>query len=451
MKHRIATFASLLVISVLIAAPAVITSACSSGTDTLTVESSDGAEPKASSERRSDTTAPEREPSFLEPAGAASYEGDARSDSPPTSEDSKTLPPLELSAAGPGAQQESHLKAGETDDNENWDQYLEYIRTYEGPPVRPTNLKHRRIITVKDTHGRPVPGALVSIKDGDETLFDAITYSDGRTIFFPETQVDQGKLTVTAEKDQEVSPPTSELQGSSWEIQLDVPRGQAPVTNLDVLFLLDSTGSMEDEIDRIKATLVSIADQVSNLPLKPDLRFAMVSYRDRGDDYVTRLFDFEPDPEVFAQTIRRVRAEGGDDYPEALNEALSSAIKDPAWRTQDTVRLIFLIADAPPHLDYPQDADYSKLMIEAKNRGIKIFSVASSGLDLQGEYIFRQLAQQTMGKFIFILYESDQGSLETPHGVGDQYTVHSLDKLIVRLIQEQLAPLSTAGPAEQQP
>ena len=80
-------------------------------------------------------------------------------------------------------------------------------------------------------------------------------------------------------------------------------------------------------------------------------------------------------------------------------------------------------------------------MAEARSRGIKIFSVASSGLDVQGEYIFRQIAQHTMGRFIFILYGGPDGGLETPHNVDD-YTIERLDDLIVRLVEEELAALT---------
>ena len=207
---------------------------------------------------------------------------------------------------------------------------------------------------------------------------------------------------------------------------------------LDVLFLLDSTGSMDDEIQQIKVTLASIAKRVSNLPANPDLRFGMVSYRDRDDTYVTRLHDFDRNVERFQQTIRGVRADGGNDYPESLNQALHEAVNDASWR-ENAIRLIFLIADAPPHLDYPQDEDYAADMVRAREKGIKIFSVASSGLDDQGEYIFRQIAQQTMGNFLFILYQSaPQGELGTPHSV-EQFTVNNLDGLIVRLIEMELA------------
>ena len=78
-------------------------------------------------------------------------------------------------------------------------------------------------------------------------------------------------------------------------------------------------------------------------------------------------------------------------------------------------------------------------MARAREKGIKIFSVASSGLDQQGEYIFRQIAQQTMGNFLFILYQDGpQGKLDTPHSV-EQFTVNNLDGLIVRLIEMELA------------
>ena len=226
--------------------------------------------------------------------------------------------------------------------------------------------------------------------------------------------------------------------GETHTVTLDGKMTYGSNVPLDVLFLLDSTGSMDDEIKQIKVTLQSIAQRVSNLPANPDLRFGMVSYRDRDDTYVTRLHDFDGNVERFQQTIRGVRADGGNDYPESLNQALHEAVNDASWR-ENAIRLIFLIADAPPHLDYPQDEDYAVEMARAREKGIKIFSVASSGLDQQGEYIFRQIAQQTMGNFLFILYrDGPQGKLDTPHSV-EQFTVNNLDGLIVRLIEMELA------------
>ena len=336
------------------------------------------------------------------------------------------------------------LSAGEVDDNRRWEEYLEYLSEYQGPPVHEVDVSERYIITVRGSDGRPLPNALVRVASGEDTLFEGLTYANGQTLFFPRALPDTGSaesFRVSAEKGG-VSHSLDFPRGAEtdWELTLDATASYDGGVPLDVLFLLDSTGSMADEIERIKDTLLSISARISDLPSQPDLRLGMVSYRDRGDDYITRVFDFDADAGRFSNTIRSVQADGGGDEPESLNEALHVALNAPEWRTEDAIRLVFLLADAPPHLDYPQDYDYAEEMVEARKRGIKIFSVASSGLNLRGEYIFRQIAQHTMGRFIFILYESPGGGVGTPHDVGE-YTIERLDSLIVRLVEEELAAL----------
>jgi hypothetical protein len=167
----------------------------------------------------------------------------------------------------------------------------------------------------------------------------------------------------------------------------------------------------------------------------------MVTYRDRGDAFVTQTYEFTPDVQEFSQKLSGVYADGGGDTPESLNEALHEAVNGVEWRGGETVQLIFLVADAPPHLDYAQDYDYAVEMDNAARRGIKIFPIASSGLDDQGEYVFRQLAQYTQGRFIFLTYvgPTNGGAPgdETTHHVDD-YSVENLDDLLVRLVQEEL-------------
>ena len=344
------------------------------------------------------------------------------------------------------------LKAGEVDDNKLWDEYLDFVEEYRGPTAHETNLSNRHIVTILDQAGRPVPNAQVTISmkdDGADTTWTNRTYADGRTMFFPEGkyrpsmamqngEAQHGQFTITAKLDGFTSIlhiPQS-AQQRNHEITLEGTMHFGGNIPLDVLFLLDSTGSMADEIHQIKSTLHSTAEQISNLPSNPNLKFGMVSYRDRGDEYVTRLYKFDSEVKRFSQSIDEVQANGGHDDPESLNQALHESVNDMKWRS-GAIRLIFLIADAPPHLDYPQDEDYAVEMVRAREKGIKVFSVASSGLDQQGEYIFRQIAQQTMGRFIFILEEGPQGNLETPHSV-EQYSVSQLDSLIIRLIREEL-------------
>ena len=348
-------------------------------------------------------------------------------------------------------QPQADLKAGEVDDNQRWNEYLRFVADYEGPPVHRTSLADRQIIIVLDRDGNPVPNALVTVSDGGKELAEYLTYADGRTLLFPdalqgrptsrsgESQREKGQLSISVERDGFTAERSIILgEATTHAITLNGKMTYGNSVPLDVLFLLDSTGSMDDEIQQIKATLQSIAKRVSNLPANPDLRFGMVSYRDREDSYVTRLHDFDGNVERFQRTIRGVEASGDSDYPESLNQAIHEAVNDASWR-ENSIRLTFLIADAPPHLDYQQDEDYAAEMVRAREKGIKIFSVASSGLDQQGEYIFRQIAQQTMGSFLFILYrDGPQGKLDTPHSV-EQFTVNNLDGLIVRLIEMELA------------
>ena len=212
---------------------------------------------------------------------------------------------------------------------------------------------------------------------------------------------------------------------------------------LDILLLLDATGSMGDEIRQLKENIRRIAQRVIASPSEPELRFAMVTYRDREDEFLTRVEDFSADFQLFEERLRSVRALGGGDYPEDLNQGLDDALNAVTWQ-RDAIQLIFLIADAPPHLDYGQENHYAASAFAAVERGIKIYPIASSGLDAQGEYVFRQLAQLTGSRFIFLVDDSsgaddDEGAVtqESDLAVSD-YTVGSLDEIVIEIIEEEM-------------
>ena len=127
-----------------------------------------------------------------------------------------------------------------------------------------------------------------------------------------------------------------------------------------------------------------------------------------------------------------------------MNEALHDTVHNLSWRGNGTTRMVFLIADAPPHLDYGGPR-YDNDMVAALGKGIKVFGVGASGLDKQGEYIQRQIAQYTGGKFVFLTYDQASNPAsgpgrETVHDVSN-YGVDTLDRLIVRLVREDLAKL----------
>lgn len=344
--------------------------------------------------------------------------------------------------------QNSHLTAGEVDDNAKWNDYMHYLRNYQGASIIPVDVSERHQIWVKDSQANPVLGAIIEIEADGQLITKLRTHSNGRSLFFPRAYQNRAEdyvVYITVNNRTEAFTIPAQTSQREWFItHPGADQRQQPQTQLDVLFLIDTTGSMADEINQLKENIRAISAQIDAMPSQPDVRFGMVTYRDHGDQYLTEVTDFTPYVEDFAAVLDRVRADGGGDYPEDLNEALSKAIHRPEWRVEETVSLVFLVADAPPHLDYGQQNHYADEMLQAATRGIKIYPIASSGLDEQGEYVYRQLAQTTGGRFIFLTYgEGGPGTTgtETEFEVSN-YTVSSLDDMVIQIVEEELAPLN---------
>lgn len=367
---------------------------------------------------------------------------------------SMTASPTPLSAIIP-------LSAGEIDDNARWDNYLLYRRNFleqYAPSVHDVDVTGRQIITVTDEQGLPVLGARVLVYVGQTLVSESRTYANGQTPFFPnarpESQNAQSYRVIVSNGDTAGQFSLNPSQGFEWNVTLPQNSSQQRA-KLDVLFLMDTTGSMGNELAQLQNNILGISGQINALNV--DVRYGLVTYRDRGDAYITRNYDFTPDVATFQTSLSSERADGGGDEPEALNEALHNAIWNVIWRGDDTVKLVFLVADAPPHLDYSNDFDYAHEMVIAARRGIKIHPIASSSLSPVGEYIFRQIAQYTMGHFLFLTYEQGvsgaPGESRSDLSVGEpanpetgqqgDYTVERLDELVLRLITDELASLST--------
>lgn len=349
-------------------------------------------------------------------------------------------------------QQGTPLRAGEIDDNANFDAYSAYMSGFgqrvdgNSSGVRFLDVSDRLILTVVDSAQLPVMDARVTVFDGQRQLFVGRTSAGGRTILFPRAlgAGEQGaRLRVVVEKDaarSESDVRRGEIYPAPIGLDIGQQRGRQ---RLDVLFLLDATGSMSDEIGRIQQTIVSIADRISALDQRPELRFALVNYRDRGDEYVTQVTDFTPDVAAFQRRLLEVRADGGGDNPESLNEGLHQAVQGVNW-ADDALRLVVLVADAPPHMDYQGDYDYVQEARVAAAKGVKIFPIAASNSDDRAEYVFRQLAQQTLGSFIFLTYQPGEsggapGDTTQMNVDPASFTVERLDDMVVNIVRRELA------------
>ena len=345
-------------------------------------------------------------------------------------------------ASQPGEQQ-AGLRAGSVDDNADFAAFLAYLARLKdlGIATRDFDPTGRVVVTVTGTTGLPIAGAQISVTADGIQIASLRTTADGTARFLP-ALYDAGEVAEFTFSSGDVS--ANAAPGSTVALQSDALGGSAGPVALDVLFLLDATGSMGDEIGRLKATIDTVAAQVDAFESQPDVRFAMTLYRDEGDMFVTSTFDFTGDIAAFRAALSDVVADGGGDYPEAFEEGLASALSTPTWRDPtSTVQLVFLVADAPPHVDRQVPVEYPAAVIDAVARGIKVFPIASSESDDQAEAVFRQIAAATGARFVFLSYGAQGAATGNATDIDStDYEELPLDALVVRLIAEELAALS---------
>jgi hypothetical protein len=192
--------------------------------------------------------------------------------------------------------------------------------------------------------------------------------------------------------------------------------GQAAAKPIvEVGFVLDTTGSMGPLIEGAKRKIWSIATAIVDANPDAEVRMGLVAYRDIGDAYVTRTFKLTTDIQGLYADLLELRARGGGDWPESVNEALEVGVTKLSW-TQggDTDRILFLVGDAPPHMDYAQDTKYPDVVRMARDRGIIVNAVQAGGAR-DTERFWRDIAQLGDGRYIPI--PQDGGKIvviETP-------------------------------------
>ena len=384
----------------------------------------------------------------LEEAAVAMDEAASTSASGAAAAPAPDLPSVEVDdIALEPSQQAAPLRAGSVDDNADFGGFLAYLDRIAdlGITVRPYDPAGRVVVNVTGSSGLPVQGEPVAFALGQNDVATLRTTADGSVRFHP-ANYDAGQSTsfevTVAGTTTTVSP------GETLDLTVDRPGGAQGSVPVDVLFLLDATGSMSDEIDRLKTSIDSIAARLDALDSQPDLRYGMTLYRDQGDAFVTANFDFTDDVATFRSALRDVVADGGGDTPEALDEALADALTVPSWRDpSSTVQLVFLVADAPPQVNRQVPQPYTASLLDAAARGIKVFPVASSDTDDQAEAVFRQLAQGTGGRFVFLTYGAGGAATGSSTDIDrPDYEELALDDLIVRLVTEELAALTGDTP-----
>ena len=153
---------------------------------------------------------------------------------------------------------------------------------------------------------------------------------------------------------------------------------QRPV--VDVVFVLDTTGSMSGLIETAKEKIWSIASTMASAQPTPDIRIGLVGYRDKGDQYVTKIVNLSDDLDSVYASLMEFQAGGGGDTPESVNKALYDAVHNMSWSKADQAyQVIFLVGDAPPHMDY-HEVKYPETIAAANEKGIVINTIQSGNI-----------------------------------------------------------------------
>ena len=302
-------------------------------------------------------------------------------------------------------QQQQPVTAGMVDDNADFAEYLRF-RDRTQVAHRARDVRERYLLQVRNASGAVVPDAEVAVRAPGGAAMWARTDAGGQAWLHPDAfDPSRSQVYEVAVRQSGRQASAFLRRGQKSAVDVVLSDTAAPArARLDLVFMIDATGSMADEIGRLKSTLRTIAAEVAQLPRRPDTCFGLVAYRDKGDAFLLRSHDFTNDLNAFQGVLDALQANGGGDYPEAMNEALHETVHRLSWRGSGATRMVVLLADAPPHLD-DGGPQYDDDMLAALGKGIKVFSVGASGLDKQGEYVQRQIAQYTGGRFVFLTYK----------------------------------------------
>lgn len=330
------------------------------------------------------------------------------------------------------------LTAGEWSDLDDWafwNNLMDTTRWANMMTLWKFSLKDRIPIIIKDKNGVLLNNISVTLQDiqGNE-IWKAKTDVFGTAELW--ANIFGGKFdefSIIVEDKLGNKQTFSKIEPSTEEQVFTFSSKQNNLNETDIMFVVDATGSMGDELEYLKTEIKNIINTVSERVAGINIRISLVFYRDQGEDYVVKDFGFETDLNKIAKNISNQSAAGGGDFPEAVDEALENGIINQKWNDEAKTKLLFLILDAPPHTNKKNISKMQNVTQVAAEKGIKIIPVVASGINKETEFLMRFIANATNGTYVFLTDDSGIGESHLEPTVG-KYEVEKLNDLIIRLI-----------------
>ena len=336
------------------------------------------------------------------------------------------------------------LTASEWNDLDNWNAWAEILRGEFADKTSYWKFYPHTLVAVKvvDENGTGLANVSVELLDHEKVEFATKTDNAGYAycwarLFegFTEEYLDAEKFSLKVNGKVSETPVefTNMADESLKTITITSDAKQAEA-KADVAFIVDATGSMDDEIQFLKSDIKYIIDHAHS-DTKVALRSAVEFYRDESDEYIIQGKDFSTDVANTQAFIADHFADGGGDYPEAVHTALESALQNFSWNESARARIAFLILDAPAHHQDDVIESLKKSIVTYAKNGIKLIPVAASGVDKDTESMLRFFDIITGGTYVFITDDSGIGYSHIEASVGD-HEVEKLADLMIRLIKK---------------
>ena len=329
------------------------------------------------------------------------------------------------------------LTAGEWNDNDNWGFFSNLVNSKKiSFPSFGIDPRYRTAVTVKNDDGTALVNAKARLLDaGGKVLWSGVTDKKGRVYLFASgdseavsVEIESGGKKQSFELKTAATNTQGEKQTAANELEVTFSGENKLHKKTDIMFIVDATGSMSDEMMFLQSEFTAITKDIGT----DNTRYSVNFYRDEGDDYVTKCYDFTNDIGDLQKKLNSETADGGGDTPEAVAEILQETMTKSSW-DEDSVKLAFIIFDAPPH-----EGTEETILAAAKTaaeKGIRIIPVVSSNSERDTELFGRALAITTGGIYVFLTDDSGIGDSHLEPIIGD-YKVEKLYDIIIRVIND---------------
>ncbi len=294
------------------------------------------------------------------------------------------------------------------------------------------NSLNRIKVTAKIADDMVANATVICKDDEGNEVFKAKTDAAGVAYVFTDSEtgtidVFSGNCVVTAEYNDE-----------NRDISVELSEKQTKLNIIDLMLVIDATGSMGDEMEYLKNELADVINTITKNDSQLEINLAMLFYRDDGDREKFAYYDFvnvstQEGLLLQKNNLSQQFATGGGDIEEAVDEAIELAVSK-SWSEDSTTKIIFHLLDAPPHNKNVNKQRFVSAVNNAAKKGIRVCPIIASGAELLCEYLMREEAIYTGGTFVFITDDSGIGNSHHNPQVPS-VTVEALNSLMVRLIK----------------